>query len=338
MLQFVIRAQRAAFKVVEKRFCADILAMVVMPGGSADEEQELADLRKLIGADNLDRLRPTGASSGVSYPTKRPVTVQEPAKSQKQQIEDEDDLLDSDREHPVPWDSRSGRANPVRDEQLWKEYSLSARKDRSARYGSARYGRAVHGFDAEYTNKYVSRKEALEWYHREMNEHSNMWAQRQYTNSLYSVGPYVAGDAWLHTSKQLELNRPRKSPSPPRKPISSAPESYLRSRQGAKSAAGAAAARRSKGDLQEEDAVAGQETSEAPKPRRRVGVSQTGRGTHSHSHGRTGGPKPSTSRGAPGRWTPPVSGGWDSSPLRATPYALRGMKPVTDEPWARPAV
>ena len=30
-----------------------------------------------------------------------------------------------------------------------------------------------------------------------------------------------------------------------------------------------------------------------------------------------------------------LEGGWNSTPHRPVPYALRGSKPITDEPWAR---
>ena len=76
-----------------------------------------------------------------------------------------------------------------------------------------------------------------------------------------------------------------------------------------------------KGDMQEEE---GLDATEAPRPRRRAGASQTSR-THdrvrSSGYGQTG---KLSSRTPAKNWKP--NGGWDSSPARAVPYALRGSK------------
>jgi hypothetical protein len=71
--------------------------------------------------------------------------------------------------------------------------------------------------------------------------------------------------------------------------------------------------------------------------RRRPATSRvdTGRGFGGGGGGgkRSGYTGPSTARRSK-PWTPP-GGGWDSSPARAVPYSLRGVKAMTDEPWAR---
>lgn len=355
--------------------------MVVMPVSSAgDEERELADLRKLIGTDDLERLRPTGSSGGVAYPKKRPMgpaPSSGPA-SRKQQLEDEDSDPDSARSdlpewiaprHGVSARQPSGRYDPrsgVSARQPSGRYSMrSARSVRSARYGSARYG------EGEYLERRVSRREALNWYHKEINAHSEMLSNASRPHHTYASPMYVAGDVWMQAGKEL-AERAKSPPSPMRQHAAhvggahvrfpaddaggyatladvggrldqmalgaSAGEQYMPSAaaMGGAGGAGASPARRGKGEMQDESRVGFREASEAPRPRRRVGISQTSRAGHERPTKRVVAPNSSRNAGhLSGRWTPSGAGGWDSSPARAVPYTLRGSKPVTDEPWAR---
>jgi hypothetical protein len=154
-----------------------LLAVVAM-GSMTDEEKELQDLRKLIGDGDLDRLRPTGATSGVAIPGRVEADALRRQRQQKQREQDEDDL---DFDEQPAWDSRSGRAAPVRAEAMvsgrregWKLEAMSARREK---YGSARYG------SGRYHEERISRKAALEWYHRELEDHSYQWRARQETNA-----------------------------------------------------------------------------------------------------------------------------------------------------------
>ena len=347
----------------------------------ATEEQEIADLRRLIGDTDLDRLRPTGGTAGVNYPgaqmskfrqmgpsAKQQVATEHPDDVRRQRLQKQHDLQDEDGDESdrPEWDTRPGQATPVRAEDMsaFKERTQSARREK---YGSARYGKG------QYTNQYVSRKEALQWYHREMEDHTLMWRMRQEANAAYKAPLYVAGDAWLQTGKELEERHrpPSRAASP-----NSKHAAFLDQGQGGgggygggggqggggggggyaaladlsgvsidayAQAAGRRAAppaatpsRARKWDLQEEGEVGGQDAGEAPKAHRgrRTGASQTSRAADRRHKGYGAAAANTTARGPnSSRWVP--SGGWDSSPLRNTPYALRGAKPVTDEPWAR---
>ena len=97
--------------------------------------------------------------------------------------------------------------------------------------------------------------------------------------------------------------------------------------------------------MQQEESDVGRDTpwggGQAGKGRRRPATSRAGERVITSSNNLGGaGPSrrgvgygaPSTSRQSKKPWAPPT-GGWDSTPQRSVPYALRGVQPVTKEPW-----
>jgi len=262
----------------------------------ADEQRELRELRAMIGNDDLDRLRPTGAGAGVSFPGKEKIqpAAPKPAVVKKAVMHDEGRSVEF-AEDTGGWDSRPFRQ---------ADYEVHGSARRQARRDSAR------DYSARHHTPYVSKRAAIENYKREMANHTAMWREQRAVESMeaeYRWDMYLQRCEWQDRQRaqqqQLQLEHRRQSP----------PQAEER---GGKAA------------LQDEDAVVGDV---APKPRRRVGASQTSRGNQERGRRPQG---THTSRGK--SWVPP-SQGWNASPMRSTPYALRGTKPITNEPWAKDA-
>ena len=312
---------------------------------ASTEEKELAELRQLLGDDELNRLRPTGAATkayAAYTPARRaataPVSKGGGAGGTKQQAAFEDEgASDSDSEvvtakpsgpsARAPWDDRSGRAS----EHL-SARQRSSRDSRREKYGSARYGAG------EYTSQYISRKQALQWYHKELDRHADLWQMRQMQTAAYMAPLYVAAEARHKHSKEIEA-RPR---PPSRVSFRDASLSERMPTGAQQQQQQRTTATASKGDLQEEGEVGTQEASEQAMRGRKGGrISQTSRapgGATRSSILRAEASRTSRTPAAgngqtSSRWAP--SSGWDSSPLRTVPHTLRGSKPVTDEPWQR---
>lgn len=262
-----------------------------------DEQRELAELRKLIGNDDLERLRPTSGRGGVSFPglSQNPAMVPRPTVEAptKDRLQDEE----------ATWDGRAYR--PM-------DNATYARRERIAS------ARAVHA-------PFVSKKSVLEGFKKDIANHTAMWRQQR-AFDREDMQEYKEQREWQH-KQQLEWQM--RHAVPPRVAARMELEEAKAAEGDSVFLGGPSAVSRGggKASFQDEAGV----VNDAPKAaRRRGGASQTSR---AHERSRPVA-RQNTSRNSQARpWAP--TAGWDVSPARATPYALRGVKPVTNEPWAR---
>ena len=307
----------------------------------ADEEHELKALREMIGDNELARLRPTG-STGVTFPGKERVIRYHPTPADTNQKLEQQEESES-------WDPRPFRA---------AELAMSARREsreRSARYLSSRYGPSGAPI--------ISKKDALANYHRDLEMNRDMWRQQRAVEKI-EMEQFLEERAYKH-ERNLKIAKERLLAAAAEAPLAleyqepgvvtgawggdpgkggdpgSDCGSVAASSEdpGATRASDAVMQRRApprtasgKGSLNDECDVI---TDGAPR-RTIAATAQTSRADdHQRRGGGSSGYGQSTGRRAKA-WTPPTEG-WNASPVRNTPYALRGTRPVTDEPWTRDA-
>ena len=298
----------------------------------ADEEHELKALREMIGDNELARLRPTG-STGVTFPGKERVIRYHPTPADTNQKLEQQEESES-------WDPRPFRA---------AELAMSARREsreRSARYLSSRYGPSGAPI--------ISKKDALAIYHRDLEMNREMWRQQRAVEKM-EMEQFLEERAYKH-ERNLKVAKERLLAAAAEAPLAlddqepgvvtggdpgSDGGSMAASSEdpGATHASDAAMQRRApprtasgKGSLNDEGDV----ITDGASRRTIAAAAQTSRtDDHQRRGGGSSGYGQSTGRRAKA-WTPPTDG-WNASPVRNTPYALRGTRPVTDEPWARDA-
>ena len=298
----------------------------------ADEEHELKALREMIGDNELARLRPTG-STGVTFPGKERVIRYHPTTADTNQKLEQQEESES-------WDPRPFRA---------AELAMSARREsreRSARYLSSRYGPSGAPI--------ISKKDALAIYHRDLEMNREMWRQQRAVEKM-EMEQFLEERAYKH-ERNLKVAKERLLAAAAEAPLAldyqepgvvtggdpgSDGGSMAASSEdpGATRASDAAMQRRApprtasgKGSLNDEGDV----ITDGASRRTIAAAAQTSRtDDHQRRGGGSSGYGQSTGRRAKA-WTPPTEG-WNASPVRHTPYALRGTRPVTDEPWARDA-
>lgn len=297
-----------------------------------DEEAELAELRALIGDADLERLRPTSAAatssmlSQFSSPPPRAPTTGRREQRQKHQ-------------HQHQQQPQHQYMQPRFPESSWTA-------DRSARKGSARSPASPPGH-------FISRRAAIAEYHARLAGHAKMLEEeKMLVTGGMCKAMFIAGDHALVMQDEF-ASTARGSASETQSPVhgsSFAPltsqeltshnGNSIQSRRGgsvdAQRAAdfGGRGGNAGKGEMHDEEYV-GRDTAPA---HRGPGRAQTSRGHEGlgvpsarYKHVRSSG-YGQTSRSAKPR--PFVGPGWDSSPARSVPYALRGSKPITNEPWA----